>query len=526
MFKRLSKKQRQEILETLTGKEGLKSPDQWKVFLACVGLTNLKEELSNEQKQKILETLTGEEGLESSDPWGVFLAYVSLTNLKEELNNEQRQKILEALTGEEGLKSSDPWGVFSACVGLCIIKEQPALKLSAQTEKEQKAIDLWNNQILPKKKEFIVQAKAMYQPFLEIIPEEYQGEIKDKIKEEINRLYNAQEKEIKARLQTALSKEEPLDLDKPLVFDIFSQRMQKILPLLGDYLNSVKPYLSQELYEIKKGYYFDLFIGLFKISQDINLIIESENISNSLFEAAAFGWHLNTQEQFDVVFLINRLITGLKDATDSQIEIAQIRKIVAFLNQASSLNPIQNTLIIKKQLEKILNSKPEVKNKFLKELESAFKEFKQEKLIGFLKNPDKPHNLGKARSFCVFLSQEVEMLEEKEEFVPEGEDITLPEEGVSISQIMLLEEQRKKPEDKESRVMNIDYLLKHIDNLPKTSNILEKSLLRDINLQAEPGSYTREIAQNSKDNRNNEKGELIVSFYLQKKRGRICRRSF
>ena len=87
--------------------------------------------------------------------------------------------------------------------------------------------------------------------------------------------------------------------------------------------------------------------------------------------------------------------------------------------------------------------------------------------------------------------------------------------GIEISKIIKLEQQRPKNEnDKNDIVMDMDYLIKNIRNLPDASQALEEDILRNTAVQRESGAYTAEIAQNSRDATREIEGELVVDFYL------------
>ncbi|MEA3368737.1 MAG: hypothetical protein U9Q24_00035 [Candidatus Ratteibacteria bacterium] len=383
----------------------------------------------------------------------------------------------------------------------------------AETKDEKKAIKLWEKSIVSRKNEFIQQARSAYQPFLKLIPEEYKGEIKRIIEGEITKLYEDEEQEIINRFHDVL-KDKPLDLETSLPFDIFRIRMEKIILLLPEYIASKRDLLSQEEYNIQKGFYTSLFSKLFELSK--NPVLNIDTIDAVFFEVLANNWDINTPEQIDLISLIGELIENLKEASYQQIGRAEIRKIVEFLSYFTAREPARHTALLKTQARKILKAKPEAKKVFLGKLSRAFADIDLNTLTDYLNEPSESHNLAEARPFVIFLTNEVEPIRMRKRFIPTGEDILLPDAGIEISQMEQLEKQRAKDGD-EDVVMDMDYLLQNINNLPERSNVLEQKILKDITVQAESGAHSREIVQNSKDAiPSGRKGELIIDFYLQK----------
>ncbi len=378
-----------------------------------------------------------------------------------------------------------------------------------ETKDEKKAIKLWQNNILPRRDEFIAQAKIAYEPFLELIPEEYEGDIERIIKQFITKLYEDQEKEIVKRYKDALSGE-TLDLGIPLPFDMLSERMHEILKVLPEYLNSVAGLLTQEEYTVQKDFYNILFSQLFWLSSNPELRFDV--IDSNVFEVLGHGWDIDAQEKVDAIPLIARFIQDLKGATYNQIKLSEITDIVQFLSCAASLDDGKNIQVVKNQLSKILDAKDGVKRKFLERLHQTFKVLDFDDILSYIEHPDKPHNLGEARAFIIFLANEVEQIKEKRRLVFIGRDFALAKGGIELSQIIKLEQRRPKAGE-EDIVMDIDYLLEHIHSPPKRSNSLEAELLKNITVQAESGGYAREITQNSSDA---ESSELVIDFYLQK----------
>jgi len=391
-------------------------------------------------------------------------------------------------------------------------KQKEALVVSEteQIEVQEEALELWHKDIQPRRDEFIVQARTAYEPFLELIPEEYQGEIERTAKLYITKLYEEQEKEIMKRYKDAL-KGKPLELDASLPFDTFSERMHQIMDILPGYLNSIAGLLAQEEYSTQKGFYFALFRKSFELSG--NLEIKLGVIDKSIFEVLGHRWDINTQEKVNAMSSIARFIQNIKVATHNQIKLSEITNIVQFLSYAASLDNGKNIRIIKRQLSKILGAKEGVKRKFLERLHQVFKALDFDDILSYIENPDKPHKLGEARAFIVFLTNDVEQIKIRRRFVPKGVDFTLTKRGIGLSQIIELERQRFKAKASEKDiVMDIEYLLEHIHSLPESSYPLEDKLLKDITVQSESGGYTREITQNSGDA---ESSELVIDFYLQ-----------
>lgn len=378
-----------------------------------------------------------------------------------------------------------------------------------QEERQRQALELWENSILSRRQGFIEQARSAYLSFLDNVPEEFREELEHEIKQEINKLYEEQESEIRKRYQKALQGD-PLDLDTPLPFDIFQKRMQAVRKPLSDYISLVQGFLSQEGYSVQREYYLVLFKNVFMVTKNLNLTLQE--FDDHFFEVLAYHWSVTTQEQANAIPIIAEFISAIKNASSGQIKISEIRKMVEFLSYFSSRNPPENTLVVKEQLEKILGAKEGVKNKFLQGLRQKFAQVKLEALTDYLDNPQKLHTLGQVRPFVIFLTnKKVNLLKEKERFLPQGKDIALPEGGVVISQIVNLEQRRPKQAE-DDVVMSIDYLLDQLLNLPPPSENLEKEITENTTLQAETGAYTREITQNSHDAG---AGALKIRYYLQ-----------
>ncbi|MDD5108482.1 MAG: M48 family metalloprotease [Candidatus Omnitrophica bacterium] len=394
---------------------------------------------------------------------------------------------------------------------------QPA-QVQAQAEEAQinaqEVMAKWRDNVFSQRDAFIARAQAAYQPFLDLIPEEFKHRSDFSLGEMIKELYLDQEDEINRRFRQALENNQPLNLEE-LPFDIFSRRMQQFLRVLPGFLQERKTQLSQERIEDQYDFYFDLFFSLICISKERELNIEHLEIDNQLFEALAYGWG-TYQEKIDILPVIIKFIAALKEATPG--EVKRLTSIINFLSGVSlqAANHADGAHILANQINRLLALKPEARDKYLSDLYSAFELFDDanERRSFQLKDA---HKLGKARPFVVFLTNNVEQLREKERTEPEGVDefnARGPEEAVALSQIIKLEQQRPK-NGLADKVMSVEQLVRSIFNLPQSSAKLESDILLNATVQRESGAYTAEIAQNSRDATRGKHGELLVDFYLQ-----------
>ncbi|MFC1623747.1 glycoside hydrolase family 15 protein [Candidatus Omnitrophota bacterium] len=388
-----------------------------------------------------------------------------------------------------------------------------------ERRRQEQALEIWNAQIVARRDEFIAQARRSYRPFLELVPEEYRREIEQRVKEEIDKLYKVQQEAIQRRFQKAVQENQELDIDTPLPFDKFAQRMERIVQRLPGYLESVEGPLLQERFSLQKDFYLNLFIRLFEVSKNPNLKLSEEVTNEKLFEVLALDWQVDTQEQLDAVPLIAQLIIDLRELSYGQIELAEIKAMIEFLSYAASRGPPETIEIVTKQLGKILHAKPGVKERFLTTWRGAFRQIDHSILRRYLDDPDQPIALGDARPFAVFLTNDIAgQIRQELRVVPEGQDGRLPYGGIGTSQMVSLEEQRPK-KDPDDVVMDIEYLLDRIrddvegrEKLPPLLTTGEATVLRNATKQAESGASAREIPQNSKDAGAK---ELIVDFFLQ-----------
>jgi hypothetical protein len=120
-----------------------------------------------------------------------------------------------------------------------------------------------------------------------------------------------------------------------------------------------------------------------------------------------------------------------------------------------------------------------------------------------------------AQSLMMFLVNNVDEVKIRKAQEHQGKDIVLPQQGISLDQVINLETGRKKSGQGDV-VMTTDYFIEHISDLPPPNAEDQRRVLSDINLQREPGAYTAEIAQNSRDATKRKAGELVVDFYIDK----------
>lgn len=329
-------------------------------------------------------------------------------------------------------------------------------------------------------------------------------------------MYKQQEEAVINRYQSALEGEK-LDLDTPLPFDLFRERMNKITERLPEYIDFIEDFIAQEEANVQSEFYLSLFSHLRMLTfRGNHLKLDTSDFNESFFEVLGLCGQdidfVTSQERLDLVSLLAELVDSIKEATNNQIKISEAMHIMKFFAQ-SSLDE-ESLQITKRQLHKFFNKGEYVKTQLLKKLYTAFKKVTPSQISTYIANPNAVHNLGDARVFIVFFTNDVNELKKKKRFIPEGEDVVFPEEGVEISQIIKLEDQRIKSGD-DDIVMDMDYLIKHLFDLPERSDTLELEILKDITVQRESGADKTEISQNSLDATRDKKGELVVNFYLQ-----------
>jgi len=398
-------------------------------------------------------------------------------------------------------------------------------KTIVSVEEQNKVVELWNGHIASRRNDFIAQAQSVYQPFLELVPEEYRGEIERKIKDKIENIYREQEKEVLNRFrEIAEGKAQELDSDVSLPFDRFQQRMNLFMEHLPGYLRAIANQMAQEDHDDQRDFYINLFGNIFELTLNFELTLEALDktlISNGgLFEALGLEWGITSQEQLEAIPIISSFINNLKESTNNQIELSEITCIIITLSYFASKDPVKNIPIIERQLERILKLKEKARHETLQKLADAFNSIEDgEEVAPFIDNPsNKADKLGNARPFIIFLTNDVEQVKEKARFIPTGEDKKLPEAGVEISQIVKLEQQRQKTGENEVVISMKELIARLIDRkekLPSRSETGEAEILKNAKVQRESGAYPAEITQNSRDATMGQKGELVVDYYLQ-----------
>ncbi|MFH0838959.1 MAG: ATP-binding protein [Candidatus Omnitrophota bacterium] len=418
----------------------------------------------------------------------------------------------------------DPWAAFSGAA--------PQPKASEDEEKLRRALELWENEILPKRDMFIAQAQDAYQPFVALIEEYFSdNRLTETLRLHIKQLYETQEREIRNRFKRALD-DQPLDLTS-LPFDTFAARIPALTPQLREHLESVKAQIAQEDAESKRIYYTSLFSNIFLMAANQDLkFSHAKLLEPEAYFAIGLGWNITSQSKLDDINIITGLVKDLISYHSGLAapDLGELEKIILFLNAASSISQGKHETVIR-QLKKLLEPRlasetspgfPEPMPRhitLLMKLREAFRKAEFDTLRASLNDPRYYNELADARAFVVFLTNDVEQVMPKERFIPEGEDIAPPEGGVYISQLIKLEQERPKSGD-DDNIMDIEYLLEYLEKvqrnetaLPRPSEALEAEIRKNITIQRESGAYAAEAAQNSKDA---QAQELVVDFYLQK----------
>lgn len=387
----------------------------------------------------------------------------------------------------------------------------------------------WTEDVASRGNLWVAQAQSAYNPLLEMIEKEYPEyfpEVQRSLISAVNNLYSQQQNTIDERFQKTVKDKTSFDTTPSFPFDQFLRRLTELQNQLTQHLEDLKtdPYIAQEEFEFKKDYYIKLFVNLVKLSANPQVSMDAatatETISREeftafLFEAIGHGWTVDTQEGLNMVPLIGKLIKDIKSVTKNEVKMKDISKIVEFLSGAMSRSPSLSAPVITKQLQKIILASPQTRKQFLKRWLIGFQDVSLKDLLDFVRLPAASSKIGDARPFAVFLTNDVEQVREetkaqKEAFLPQGENIALPSNGVDLSSIIEEEEIRPKKEG-DSDFMSVDYFIEHLNRLPPESDKLKTDLLRDVLVQRESGAYTAEIAQNSRDAK---AAELDIDYYL------------
>jgi len=419
---------------------------------------------------------------------------------------------------------------------------------------------LWQEQAQPLCAKLIAQAQAAYQPILELAPEEFKDKILEAAAAALEEFYSRQKKLLSVECRFALSKGKPTDFSSAeQAFEFFSQRMQKILQALPGFLEQIKTMLEQETNDTQSDFYSQLFRNILTLGADYSA--EIEQMDYAALEVLALGWQARTAEQIAALGLISKLVSSLRDASGGQIDFQSLRTIVGIFSAYAAKDPQVNSGKAARKIESILRLRQEAKKEILRSFAEAARGVKLEQALqnpGILKQkqglgeefkdllvdnarqaqgakldepavlltPPAPAQaapqtaqpyLGSLQTYLDFFTGDTEEVVHKpEKFIPQGSDTALPEEGVEISQIIKLEQQRNKSGE-DSAVLSIEELIALLlsGRLPERSVALEADILRNTTVQRESGAYTAEIAQNSRDATRDRKGELVVDFYLR-----------
>lgn len=373
----------------------------------------------------------------------------------------------------------------------------------------------WDKDAVPLREQFIKQARASYLPYMALIPEQYRSFVESDLAESsLALLYVDQEHKLREIFNKAVQSGDtafdPGSAGEDLPFDIFERNMRIIIPILSEYLNKNSVEISQEPIDIQKKHYSRLFGFLFGAATVLSL----SNLDDSAITASAWGWYISSDEKLQASKTISRLISGLKDMPGRDNEWSDIKQLIIFLSKFAHENPGSIDIIIK-QINKIMDLNPAARYQFLRKLNIGLKSFSPKDYAGYVLDQQKTESLGQMRPFIVFLTNDVEQVREKNLILPEGEDISIPLGGIDLSRIIIAEQRRAKS-DSSAPVIDIEDLIKELNDLPPKSAEWEADLLRNVSVQRESGAYAAEITQNAKDATIGlRQGELTVDFYLQ-----------
>jgi len=386
-----------------------------------------------------------------------------------------------------------------------------------------KARQIWQEEVLSRRDAWVVQARQAYQQLIEMVPEEFHSDILSDFRLLWTRVYQAQQEEIIRLYEKVLDHgaEETLghDLENGVLpFDLMQKRLERIMPVLKSYIAAMIPFLRQQETHVAKSLYQHLMRNVLSMAVEKKWEqADTMDWDQTQLDAMAYGLDVSSSEELEALSSIGKFIQQMKEIVGEGNMTESMQNTIQILSLACRQDPHVKLPIILTQLGKIMGLRQVAKERFVKELLEQMKIINMQQVENFLKNPSAENQLGKAADYILYLTQEVDTLKFKEQWIPEGEDIVLPADGVEISQIMSMENQRSQGTQGDV-VMSFDDFEKEISKgeLPASNESEEAELLKNTTVQREPGAYTAEASQNVRDATRDRQGKLTVEFYLQK----------
>ncbi|MBF0217512.1 MAG: hypothetical protein HQL30_11025 [Candidatus Omnitrophica bacterium] len=393
----------------------------------------------------------------------------------------------------------------------------------------------WVEQVAPVLGDRVKLAQSGYDHILGMlesrVPDECIPAVRNLFKQEVEGLYNQQEAPAILEAFSALGEDLPFNWSDNMPIDKFIGKARVLSPVLGEFLKTVGKELSGEDEALVYQFYMNLFNGIIRalFNKDIVFekgIFDEKEAALDILRSFGLGWKPADQHQLDDAGVVGGFMNTLVSNSDAPADLGTRMKLMSFLSYISLMNREKHDIVVRqaRRMDTIAVSGNNGRN-ILGKLSSAFADpsLTTAALINSL-NKGIYDKLGNARPFVIFFSNDAPLVRDDIRRVPAGRDVAMPGKGVSITQIKLFNSsgawQEGSKEVKDDALMDIEDLIKHINDLPELSDEMkgkEKQLMNDIRNQRESGAYTGEIAQNSKDATKGVKdAKLVVDFYLQK----------
>ena len=379
-------------------------------------------------------------------------------------------------------------------------------------DKLARAKALWQD-VTGQRTPWIVQARAAYAEFMDLVPEEVRSEVTASLKG----LYNGQEKASLERFRRALADPDKGGVDiRDMPFDRFARRMARVLKM--------KPALEALMAQARHGdsvprylAYQSLFAGLLAVCADMSIDLESNGYldEGDFYETLALGWRVRDQKTLEAGRDVARLVRVLRGMYGDMFNEETVQNMVRFL-AAASATPEALKTVMRQAMLLVDFPNPVVREKYLGLWYASFSGTDVgEKAIHALGDPRAVQELGQARDFVVFLTSNAALIEEG--VVPEyhGQPLFDGIQGVGLEFIQ--EWSRASGEELYSIEQLGEFLNKFVQAPPaKDQPETREVIAKQVRLQGQPRAYGREIAQNSIDAK---AAALKVRIYRDRGRG-------
>ena len=398
--------------------------------------------------------------------------------------------------------------------------------------KDEEIIEFWKQDVLSHRDEWVTDAREAYHALFDAVPEDYRAQVKNACRELISSLYNAEDKAVREQFAQSLEeKQGTIIWPGTMPIPAFQKTIARVVPHLTKYIAALDDgfYLSREKAGLQQAVYRDLVTSIFSAALNTAVFlpdsiqelmarfrVNEDAVYAALFDAYLYGWGMKTTDDADMAVRIGLLVRDMKRALNNDVTLQNIRKIVTFLNRVTDGDK-ERTAILVRQLHKLASRGPAAERRALKGWYTSFEKVALDTLVAVAKKQTVNDYIGNARGFIMFLTMDVDFVRDETaemnaHFLPQGDDVTLPAGGISLSQLIQLEKTRPKKNEQDI-VMSMDYLLDAVrrNMLPQPDEKMEEALIRESVVQREPGAHTAECAQNAFDAGAT---QLTVDYYL------------